>query len=329
MRVTWLAFVPALVGAMAGLSATVQAQVGTSSYPNRPVRFVVPLAPGGMVDVVSRTIAQHLSERLGQPVVTENRPGANGVVALEMVMKSPADGHTIALTTQAMLVFNSTLYRKLPYDSLRDFNAVTTVFAAPLYLVVYPGLAASSVEEFIALARSQPGKLSYASIGIGSGQHLAMELLKNRTGIDVVHVPYKGSGAAMGDLLAGRIHVMAEGPVSTLPLIRSGKLRVLASLGPQRTAALPEVPTVSEAGVPGFSILTWFGLSVPAGVPRPIIERLNREIVDLLRSPSAREKFAASNIELLPSTPEEMEERVRTEIPLFRKLMRDAGIEPE
>ena len=329
MRVTWLAFVLALLGAMGGLSATVQAQVGTSSYPNRPVRFVVPLAPGGMVDAVSRTIAQHLSERLGQPVVTENRPGANGVVALEMVMKSPADGHTIVLTTQAMLVFNSYLYRKLPYDSLRDFSAVTTVFAAPLYFVVYPGLPARSVEEFIALARTQPGKLSYASIGIGSGQHLAMELFKNRTGIDVVHVPYKGSGAAMGDLLAGRIHVMFEGPVSTLPHIRSGKLRALASLGPQRTAAMPEVPTVSESGVPGFAILTWFGLSVPAGVPRPIIERLNREIGDLLRSPSARDKFAASNIELLPSTPEEMEERVRSEIPLFRKLMRDAGIEPE
>ena len=305
------------------------AQGTASAYPNRPIRFVVPLAPGGMVDNVARTVAQHLAERLGQPVITENRPGANGVVALEIVSKSAPDGYTLVLTTQAMLVFNMNLYKKLPYESLRDFGSVTTLFAAPLYFVVTPSLPAQSVPELIALARSQPGKLSYASIGIGSGQHLAMELFKTRTGLNIVHIPYKSSTSAMADLLTGRVQMMFEGPTSTLPLIRSGKLRALASLGPQRTAAMPELPTVSEAGVPGFQILTWFGLSVPAGVSRPIIDRLNREVGDLLRSPATREKFAASNIELIASTPDEMDERVRTEIPLFMKLMRDAGIEPE
>ena len=328
MHATRLVLVFTLCAA-AWLGTTAQAQGTASAYPNRPIRFVVPLAPGGMVDTVARTVAQHLAERLGQPVVTENRPGANGVLALEIVSKAAPDGYTLVLTTQAMLVFNTNLYKKLPYQSLRDFVSVTTLFAAPLYFVVTPSLPAQSVPEFIALARSQPGKLSYASIGVGSGQHLAMELFKARTGLNIVHIPYKSSTSAMSDLMTGRVQMMFEGPTSTLPQIRSGKLRALASLGPQRTAAMPELPTISEAGVPGFQILTWFGLSVPAGVPRPIVDRLNREVGDLLRSPAAREKFAASNIELIASTPDEMDERVRTEIPLFRKLMRDAGIEPE
>jgi tripartite-type tricarboxylate transporter receptor subunit TctC len=328
MLATRLALVFTLCGALC-VATTAQAQGTASAYPNRPLRLVVPLAPGGMVDTVARTVAQHLAERLGQPVVTENRPGANGVVALEIVMKSPPDGYTLVMTTQAMLVFNMNLYKKLPYEALRDFSSVTTLFAAPLYFVVTPSLAAQSVPELIALARSQPGKLSYASIGIGSGQHLAMELFKARTGLDIVHIPYKSSTSAMADLLTGRVQMMFEGPTSTLPQIRSGKLRALASLGPRRTAAMPELPTISEAGVPGFQILTWFGLSVPAGVPRPIVDRLNREVGDLLRSSATREKFAASNIEFIPSTPDEMDERIRTEIPVFMKLMRDAGIEPE
>jgi len=287
------------------------------------------MTAGGMVDNVARTIAQDLTERLGKPVITENRPGANGVIALEALMTSPPDGHTLILATQAMLVFNPFLMKtKVPYDSLRDFASVSTLFAAPLYLVVHPSVPARSIPELIALAKSQPGKLSYASIGVGSGQHLAAELFKARTGVDLLHVPYKGTGPAMADLLAGRVQMMFQA-ASTLPHIRSGKLRALASLGPQRTQAMPELPTVSEAGVPGFEMLTWFGLSTRAGVPRPIIDQLNREVGILLRSPAAREKFAASNIELIPSTPEEMDERVRREIPLFAKLMRDAGLKRE
>ena len=331
MRATRLAVVFTLCfTAFSALSlGTAQAQGTVSGYPNRPIRFFVPLAPGGMVDVVARTIAQHLAERLGQPVVTENRPGANGVVALEIVAKAPSDGYTLVLTTQAMLVFNQYLYRKLPYESLRDFASISMVFAAPLYLVTAPSFAARTVPELLGLVKSQPGKFSYASIGIGSGQHLAMELLKSRIGMDIVHVPYKSSTSAMADLIAGRVQVMFEGPVSTLPQIRAGKINVLASLGPRRTATLPEVPTISEAGVPGFQILTWFGLSVPSGVPRAIIEKLNAEVGNLLRSPAAREKFASSNIELIPSTPDEMDERIRTEIPVFMKMLGEAGIDRE
>jgi len=327
MRATRLAVVLTLCSAVS--LGTAQAQGTASGYPNRPIRFVVPLAPGGMVDVVARTISQHLAERLGQPVVVENRPGANGVVALELVAKAPSDGYTLVLTTQAMLVFNQYLYRKLPYESLRDFASISTVFAAPLYLVVAPSFPARTVPELIALVKSQPGKFSYASIGIGSGQHLAMELLKSRAGLNIVHVPYKSSTSAMADLIAGRVHMMFEGPVSTLPQIRAGKINVLASLGPRRTAALPDVPTISEAGVPGFQILTWFGLSVPSGVPRTIIDKLNHEVGNLLRSAAVREKFASSNIELIPSTPDEMDERIRTEIPIFMKMMAEAGIERE
>jgi tripartite-type tricarboxylate transporter receptor subunit TctC len=316
----------ALFAALACMSAHAQDAAG---FPAKPMRVIVPYTPGGLVDVFARALGAYLTQRLGQPLVMDNRPGASQAIGLELAAKSAPDGYTLVTGTQAGLVFTTAARASLPYDPLRDFAHITTLFDTPFYLVVHPSVPAHSVQEIIAYAKSRPGNLSYASIGVGSGHHLAMELFKMRTGIDVVHVPYKGSPQSMTDLISGLVQLEFEGPVATLPNIRSGKIRALASSGHARTRALPELPTVSEAGVPGFEIAPWFGLSAPAGVPRPIIDRLNREVAAMLNSPAERERFAASNIEFKPSTPEEMTERVRAEIPVWTKVMRAAGIQPE
>ncbi len=299
------------------------------TYPSRPIRFIVPQTPGGMVDAAARTVAQSLSQRLGQPVVVDNRAGANAVIGTEAAAKSTPDGHTIVLILQAALVFNAAMMKNLPYDPLRDFASISLLFDTPYYLAVHDSVPARSVRELIDLARARPGKLSYASVGVGSGQHFAMEMFKAQTHVDLLHVPYKGSAQASADLLAGHVMVMFQGPTFTVGHLGAGKLRALATSGRHRTQALPDVPTISEAGVPGFEASTWFGLSAPAGVPPVVIDRLNREVGEILNSGATREKFASLYIDPAPSTPEQMTERIRTEIPLFTKLMRDAGIEPE
>ncbi len=299
------------------------------SYPSKPIRFIVAYTAGGLGDIVARTMGAHLGQRLGQPVVVENRPGASQVIALDAAAKAAPDGHTLVYGTQSGMVFTTATKKSLPYDPLKDFAAIALLFDTPFYLVVHPSVPAKSVQEFIAYAKANPGKLSYASIGVGSGQHLAMELFRARTGIDLVHVPYKGSAPASIDLVAGQVQVMFEGPTSTAPNILSGKVRALASTGTQRTRSMPQVPTVIEQGLP-YEMATWFGLQTVAGVPRPVIERLNQEVVQWLRSADARENLAEKfSLELTPSTPEEMAERIRREIPVFMKVMRNAGIEPE
>lgn len=292
------------------------------------MRMIVPFAAGSTTDSFSRTIAQELMTRFRQPVVVENRPGASQMIGLEAAAKSAPDGYTVFLGTQSGLVFLTASRKKLPYDPLRDFAPITLMYESPLYLIVRPDVPARSVQELMALIRSQPGKFNYPSIGVGSSQHLVMELFKTRANLDMVHVPYKGSPQIQAALLAGEVQVMFDGALS-LPHVRSGKLRALASSGRQRAQATPDIPTVSESGLPGFDMATWFGLAAPAAVPRPIITRLNREVGDYLRSQAAREKFAAINVELRPSTPEEMAERIRSEIPMYSKLMRAAGIERE
>jgi len=309
-------------------ATSVQAQGTADGYPSRPVRFLVPYTAGGALDVFARALAQHFQEKLGQPMVIENRFGASQAIALDAAAKSPADGYTLVMGTQSGLVFLTAARKSLPYDPLRDFASITTLIAVPFIVTVHPSLPVRSVQELIALAKAQPGKLFYASIGTGSGHHLATELFKTRTGVNMVHVPFKGNAQAQTDLLAGQVQVMLEGP-SILPHVKSGKVRALATSGRTRAKSMPELPTVIEAGVPGFDIATWFGMSAPAAVPRPIIDRLSREVGVYLRSPATHEKFAASGYEFLPSTPEEMTERIRTELPLWTKVMRGAGIEPE
>jgi tripartite-type tricarboxylate transporter receptor subunit TctC len=299
------------------------------AYPSKPIRFVVPQTPSGQVDTVARVLAQHLGERLGQPLIVENRAGANGVIGTDAVAKAPPDGHTLLLSAQSAVVFNAVLRKSLPYDPLTDFSSVSMVFETPYYLVLHPSVPARTVLELLALARTQPGKLNYATVGSGSGQHLYMEIFKGVTRTDMVHVPYKGSSQAGTDLLTGQVQLMLQGSGFTLPQAKAGKIRVLASTGSQRMQGLPEVPTVMEAGVPGYAASTWYGLVGPARLPRPIFERLNREVGEILRLPAVHEKFSAMDILLSPGTPEALAERVRSEIPMFAKVAREAGIEPE
>jgi len=226
-------------------------------------------------------------------------------------------------------VLNTIARKKLPYDPVRDLAPVSMLFTSPLYLVVHPSVPANSVKELIALANKRPGKLTFASIGNGTSQHLAGELFRTRAKVDIVHVPYKGSSPATTDLLGGQVDMMFEGGVSSLPHVRSGKLRALATTGRKRTEAMSDLPTMIEAGVPDFDITVWFGLVGPAKTPRPILERLNREVGEILRTPALKEKFAAAGIEITPSTPEELGERIRADLPYWRKVMREAGIQPE
>ena len=317
-----------LAGALLFASGNSFPQSPEAPYPNKPLRMFVPFSAGGMVDTVARAVAQHLQERLGQPVVIENRTGANGAIAMEAVARAAPDGYTLAFASNTNFVFLPASRKSLPYDTLKDLTSVTTVFTAPFYLVVNPTVPVRTVQELIALAKAQPGKLNFASLGFGGSNHLVMELFKTRTGTNLTHVPYKGTSQAMADLLAGQVQVMFEGS-STLPHVRSGKLRLLASSGSRRTVAMPDAPTVAESGVPGFDMSTWDGISVPTGTPRAAIDKLNTVVGELLRSPAAAQRFQALTIELISSTPEEMDERIRRETPVYAKVMRDAGIQPE
>ena len=309
------------------LASNASAQV---TYPSKPIRFIVAYTTGGLGDTFARAMGQHLSQRLGQPVLIENRPGASQVIALEATAKAPPDGHTLVYGTQSGMVFTTASKKTLPYDPLKDFAAIGMLFTTPFYLIVHPSIPATNVQELIAHIKANPHKLSYASVGVGSGQHLAMELFRSRTDLDIVHVPYKGSAPASVDMIAGQVQVMFEGPITSAPSIRSGKLRALASSGTQRTRAMPNLPTVMESGVPGYDMSTWFGLQTTAGVPRPVIDRLSQEVGQWLLSPETREKLADKfSLDITPSTPAEMSERIAREIPIYNKLIRAAGIEPE
>jgi tripartite-type tricarboxylate transporter receptor subunit TctC len=307
-------------------ATAVQAQ---QVYPSRPIRFIVPYTPGGLGDSFARAVGEELAKRMGQPVVIDNRPGASQAIGAEATAKAPPDGHTLFMGTQSGLVINTIARKQLPYDPVRDLAPVTMLFTTPLYLVVHPSVPAHSVKELIALARAKPGKLTFASIGSGSSQHLAGEMLRARAKVDIVHVPYKGSSPAMTDLLGGQVDMMFEGGVSSLPHVRSGKLRALATTGRRRADAMPELPTMAEAGVADFEFTVWFALVAPAATPRPIIERLNREVGEVLRTRGLKEKFAPAGIDIAPSTPEELGERIRADFPYYGKLMRDAVIQPE
>lgn len=298
-------------------------------YPSRPMRLIVPLSPGGLVDTFARTVGQYFSERFGQPVVVENRPGASQAIAAEALARSAPDGYTLLLATQSGIISTTVVRKSLPYDVLRDFAPISMLFESPLYLVVHPSVPANSVAELIKLAKAQPGKLSFATIGTGTAPHIACALFMKMTGVDLLHVPYKGSASAMADLLSGQVQLMFEGGVSSLPQARTGKLRALATTAARRTEAMPSLATVSEAGVPGYELNTWFGLMTNAGVPRTIIDRLNREAGAVLRLPATHEKFKAAGIELLPSTPEAFAERIRSELPKWTRIMRELGIQPE
>ena len=318
-----------VLAVLGSLSSVSQAQNPAVNYPSKPLRLIIPYAAGGLGDTVGRLAAQHLTTSLGQPVLADNRPGASQAIALELAAKATPDGYTLVLGTQSGLIFATAARKSLPYDPLRDIASISMLFTVPYYLIVHPSLPAKNVQELVGLARANPGKYSFGSIGVGSGNHLAMEIFKVRAGIDMVHVPFKGAPQGMLALVAGDLNLTFEGPVTSLPNIRSGKIRALASSGITRTVALPDLPTMAESGLPGFDVVTWFGLSTTGGTPRPIIDRLNREIGEFLKLPSTRARFSDMNLDVVYSTPEAMTARLQADLPLITKVMRAAGIQPE
>ena len=303
---------------------------GAQGYPNRAVKIVVPYPPGGIGDTVTRALAQGMAEQMGQPFVIDNKPGASQMIGAELVAKAPADGYTLFLGSVTSLAISVSSQKKMNYDPARDFAPVAMAFFSPLYLVVNPAVPAANVRELIALAKAQPGKLSFASIGQGGSIHLAGELFRSMAGLDMTHVPYKGSAPALTDVIGGQVSLMFDAGVSALPQVRAGKLRGLAVTSAKRSASAPELPTVAEAGnLPGYEATIWFGLVAPAATPRDVVARLSQEFARVARQPALRERFAPQGVELASTTPEEFADIIRAEIPKWGKVLRDANVAPE
>jgi len=295
------------------------------NYPNRPVRMLVPFAAGGAVDVLARMLTPKLGDALGQPVVVDNRPGAGGNLAADAVAKSAADGYTLFLTTNGHAI-SPALYRKLPFDAAKDFAPVSQLVATTLILVATPEFPAKDTRQLIALAKAKPGALNYGSTGVGNPLHLTMELLKISAGIDIVPVPYKGDAPLSTALLSGEVHVAVVPLATSVQNIKSGRIKALAVTGKRRIASLPDVPTVAESGIPGFDSTSWQGVFAPAGTPREIVERLQRELAKALNSPEVRDRIVGLGGEIVASTPEEFDAKFKSDLAMFAKIIRDAKI---
>jgi len=313
-----------LLTALLAYATVSHAQTG---YPTRPVRIIAPSAAGSAADTLARTIAPTLSERLGQPVIVEARPGAGTIVGTEAVAKAAPDGHTLLVALPALAI-NPSIYTTLPYTP-RDFVAITQAIRQPNLFVVHPSLPAKSIRELIALAKARPGELVYASSGVGSGSHLTIELFLLMTGTRMLHVPYKGPGPGLIDLIAGRVALAAPSTIASINHVRTGRLRALGVSTATRVAGLPEIPTIAEAGVAGYEAVSWFGFAAPAGTPKEIITRLHRETVVILSSPDMRERFAKDGTEVVASSPEAFEAYMRVEQVKWAKVVKSAGIKSE
>jgi tripartite-type tricarboxylate transporter receptor subunit TctC len=300
----------------------------TAAYPARPVRFIVPSAAGGGTDIIARAISLKLAESLGQQFVVDNRPGAGQMIGIELAAKAPPDGHTI-LMAASTLAINPVMYKKVPYDALRDFAPITQAASLPNVLVVHPSLPVKSIAELIAYAKQRPGQLNFASAGIGTSPQMSIELLKSMAGIDMVHIPYKGTAPGVVDLLAGQVKVMAPNLLTALPHIKSGKLRALAVTSSRRSQALPEVPTVAEAGLPGYDSTQWYGVLAPAGTPREIVTRLHDAIARALRDAEVGKRLAADGAEAVGSSPEEFAAFIKSESEKWARVATAAGIKAE
>jgi tripartite-type tricarboxylate transporter receptor subunit TctC len=299
------------------------------SYPSKPIRIVIAQAPGSATDVISRVVGNRLSEALGQPVVIEAKPGAGGALGTEAAARSAPDGYTLFMANNSTHGSNPALYPKLPYDAVKDFAPISLVASVPYVLVVDPSLPANSVAELVALAKSKPGKMNYASAGNGSTHHFCGELLKSSAGLDIQHVPYKGSPPAIAGLLGGEVSMMFANLTDIGAQLKAGKLRALAVTTAKRAPSLPDVPTLAEAGVPGFEIQSWFGLLAPAGTPAPIVARLNTETLKVLGRADVQSTLGAQGLELAPGTPGEFAAHIKSEIDKFTRIARAAGIKAE
>ncbi|MBL8384987.1 MAG: tripartite tricarboxylate transporter substrate binding protein [Burkholderiales bacterium] len=313
-----------VVATVALASAAPHAQTA-DAYPSRQIRIVVPFPAGGATDIAARAIADKLGAAWKQPVVIENRGGAGGNVGSDVVAKSPADGYTLVMGVTGSHAINISLYAKMPYDPVKDFEAITQVAVVPNVVVVHPSVKAATLREFVALAKAQPGRLDYASLGSGTAAHLGMEMLKREAGIFMVHIPYRGSAPAVADLIGGQVQVMMDGLPSALPHVRAGRLRALALTSQKRSAAAPELPTIAESGYPGFYADAWSGLFAPKGTPRPVVDKLAAEVQRILRLADVRERLAGLGAEPVGSTPAEFAAHVQREIAKWAQVVRASG----
>jgi tripartite-type tricarboxylate transporter receptor subunit TctC len=314
-----------LLGVLSIFLAAAAPPAIAQGYPNRPIKYVVPYPPGGPLDTVARLLGQKVSERIGQPVIVENKPGAGGNIGADAVAKSPADGYTILMGAVATHAINPTLYSKIPYDPIKDFTPITLIGVTPNVLVVSAALPVKDVGEFIAYAKANPGKLNFGSGSSGSAGHLAGELFKSMAGVDMAHIPYKGAAPAMQDLLAGQIQLMFDNMASALPQVKGGKIRALAVTTPRRSIYAPDLPTIAESGLPGFDVSTWFGLFAPANTPKEAVARLHDEFVRALALPDVKEKLANLGIEPVGNKPEEFAAYIKTEAAKYGDVIGKSG----
>ena len=305
------------------------AMAGAQVYPGKPVRLIVAFPPGGSTDIIARIVGQKLGERLGQQVVIDNRGGAGGTIGTEIAARANPDGYTLTMGTTSTHVIAAGAYAKLKYDPVRDFEPLTLVATTPYLLVVNPGVKANSLKEFIALVKSQPGKLNYASAGTGTTTQLAMEMLKTAAGIDLVHVPYNGNGPANTATLGGQVQALFGSMPAVLTQAKAGRLRPLAVGTPKRSPSLPDVPSVAESGYPGFDASLWLGFFAPKGTPAPILKRLQTELTAIAQSPEMKEQFERNGAEPITNTPAEFTKLIKTEIEKYTKVIKAAGIKLE
>lgn len=313
-----------LAAALAAATGTAMAQ----AYPVKPIRFIVPSTPGGSVDTLARTVGPRLADKWGQQVIVDNRSGAGGAIAGELVAKSPPDGYTLLVGTVASLATNVSLQKKLPYDPMKDFAPVTLIATQNLMLLVHPSLPVKSVKELTALAKKKPGSLSFSSAGNGTGGHLSGELYKMLAGIDLLHVPYKGVAPAMIDVVSGQVTMTFASILSGSQQVKTGRLRALAVTGARRSPAVAELPTMMEAGVAGYESATWYGIVAPAGTPADIVNRLSSEVVAILKGPEMNDRLSKEGADPVGNTPAEFARHIQTEIEKWRKVIRAAGIQP-
>ena len=311
-----------LFWAAAGHAAQ-SAEIG--DYPHKPIRLIIPYPPGGATDVIARTLAQKLTDSMGQSVVVDNRGGGGQVIGTDLAAKALPDGYTLIMVTITHSI-NPSLHKKLPYDSIRDFAPITLVAASPQILVAHPSLGVGSVKELLNLPKAKTGGINYASSGNGSGGHLAMELFKSMTGLNLVHVPYKGAGPALTDLVGGRVQLMFTSPLAALPHVKSGRLRALAMASRKRSQAAPELPTVAESGVPGFEASLWYGLLAPAGTPRGIVTRLHDVTVKALQLRDVVERLSSQGVEPIGGSPQELAAFLKSETAKWARVVKQAGI---
>jgi tripartite-type tricarboxylate transporter receptor subunit TctC len=303
--------------------------VNAQQYPTRPVRFVVPFAPGGSVDTLARTVGPKLADAVGQQIVVDNRPGGNGDIGMLIVAKAPPDGYTILLGYIANLAIAPSLYPKMPYDPGKDYAPVTQVATSPNVLTAHPSVPARGLQELIALAKAKPGAVNFASTGVASVGHLTGELLNSLAGMKMTHVPYKGGGQAIIDLVGGHVQVMFSGFSAAMPHIKSGKVRALAVTGAKRSPALPDVPTIAEQGFPGVEATAWYGVLAPAGTPKPVVVRLHGELVKIFKMPDVVQRLDALGFEMVGSTPEEFSSYMKAETMKWAKVVKASGAKPD